>query len=58
VATAVLLAEWGMAEGRTVSLRTASGRTLEVTLRRTGTGWAPSLRGEGRIVFEGRLAEV
>jgi diaminopimelate epimerase len=58
VASAVLLAEWGLMDGSGVALRTASGRTLEVSLRRTAGGWLPSLRGEGRLVFRGRLAEM
>ncbi len=57
VASAILLNEWGKAGDR-VALRTRSGRTLEVTLRRGNGAWHPSLRGEGRIVFEGRLREV
>lgn len=58
VASAVLLVEWKRVAGPTVSLRTASGGHLEVTLRRTDRGWMPSLRGEGRLVFRGRLADV
>lgn len=58
VASAVLLAEWGLAAGSTIKLKTASGQPLEVTLRRTAGGWSPSLRGEGRIVFRGRLGDV
>lgn len=57
VATAVLLKEWGLA-GDSVDLITSSGRTLQVTLRRTGEAWTPSLRGEGRLVFSGRLGET
>ena len=57
VASAILLKEWGEAGDR-VSLRTRSGRTLNVTLKRRDGSWYPSLRGEGRIVFEGRLREV
>ena len=57
VACAILLKEWGVA-GDQVSLRTRSGRTLDVTLKRRGRAWYPSLRGEGRIVFEGLLREV
>ncbi|MEX1186635.1 MAG: diaminopimelate epimerase [Gemmatimonadaceae bacterium] len=57
VASAILLNEWGKSGDR-VALRTRSGRTLEVTVRRRGGAWYPSLRGEGRIVFEGRLREV
>lgn len=57
VATAVLLKEWGLADG-SIDLVTSSGRTLQVTLRRTGDAWTPSLRGEGRLVFSGRLGET
>ena len=57
VASAILLKEWGKTGDR-VSLRTRSGRVLDVTLRRRNGLWYPSLRGEGRIVFEGRLREV
>jgi diaminopimelate epimerase len=57
VATAVLLKEWGLA-GDSVDLITSSGRTLQVTLRRTGDAWTPSLRGEGRLVFSGKLGET
>lgn len=57
VAIAVLLKEWGLA-GDSVDLITSSGRTLQVTLRRTGDAWTPSLRGEGRLVFSGRLGET
>ncbi len=57
VATAILLASWGEAGNETV-LWTRSGLPLTVTLRREGSAWLPSLRGEGRIVFEGSLREV
>lgn len=57
VATAVLLKEWGLA-GDQVDLITSSGRTLQVTLRKTGDAWTPSLRGEGRLVFSGKLGET
>lgn len=57
VASAILLKEWGKS-GDQVSLRTRSGRTLDVTLRRENGAWYPSLRGEGRIVFEGGVREV
>ena len=58
VATAVLLAQWGAAPPDGLSLRTRSGRTLEVRLSRDHEWWLPSLRGEGRIVFRGELAEI
>lgn len=56
VASAILLVEAGEAESP-VRLRTRSGRTLTVRLRRSERGWEPSLSGEARIVFEGRLGE-
>jgi diaminopimelate epimerase len=58
VAAAVLLAEWGLAPRSGVALETASGRQLEVSITEEAGLRRPSLRGEGRIVFEGRLAEV
>ena len=57
VATAILLSAWGETGSETV-LWTKSGLPLTVTLRREGSSWIPSLRGEGRIVFEGRLREL
>jgi diaminopimelate epimerase len=57
VATAILLSESGEA-GQRVALTTRSGRVLRVRLERTSAGWIPSLSGEARIVFEGRLGEV
>ena len=59
VATAILLAAWGMAPGPAVDLVTRSGRPLRVTVRRgEDGGWRPSLAGEGRVVFRGTLAEL
>lgn len=57
VATAIMLSEWGET-GHETTLWTRSGLPLVVTLRRDGPSWLPSLRGEGRIVFEGRLREL
>jgi diaminopimelate epimerase len=57
VATAIALADWGES-GSETTLWTRSSLPLTVTLRRRGDEWLPSLRGEGRIVFEGRLREV
>ena len=57
-ATAILLREWGLA-GDQVELETRSGRTLTVILRRSLEGaWLPTLRGEGRLVFEGTFADL
>ncbi|WP_337170696.1 diaminopimelate epimerase [Gemmatimonas aurantiaca] len=64
VATAVLLATWGLAD-RTVVIRTSSGRDVEVLLaplpgdsEGARSGFAPTLRGEGRIVFRGKIADI
>lgn len=57
VASAILLVEAGEAESP-VRLTTRSGRTLTVRLKRGDGGWRPSLSGEARIVFRGRLGEV
>jgi diaminopimelate epimerase len=57
VATAIMLAAWGDS-GLETTLWTRSGLPLIVTLHREGTSWQPSLRGEGRLVFEGSLREV
>jgi len=57
VAVAILLNEWGEG-GHTVDLKTHSGRTLTVRLRRKDGVWQPSLSGEARIVFVGSLGEI
>ena len=57
VAAAILLASWGESGNETV-LWTRSGLPLTVTLKRKGAAWLPSLRGEGRIVYEGRLRDL
>ena len=57
VATAILLTDWGEASGP-VELETSSGRVLRVRLDRTSGGWSPSLAGEGRVVYQGTLAET
>lgn len=56
VATAILLAVWGECGGQ-ASFVTRSGRELLVTIRADGSRWRPSLRGEGRLVFTGELAD-
>ena len=56
VATAIMLADWGES-GKETTLWTRSSLPLTVTLRREKNSWFPSLRGEGRIVFEGRLRD-
>jgi diaminopimelate epimerase len=57
VASAIMLSSWGETDAET-TLWTRSGLPLVVRLRRDGKAWLPSLRGEGRIVFEGRLREL
>jgi diaminopimelate epimerase len=57
VATAILLSSWGLASAP-VEIASSSGRMLRVGLAREGDTWMPSLSGEGRVVYEGRLAEV
>lgn len=57
VATAILLASWGDS-GKETILWTRSELPLTVTLRRDGDAWYPSLRGEGRIVFEGSVRDL
>ena len=57
VATAIMLSEWGESALET-TLLTRSGLPLVVTLRRDGSAWRASLRGEGRIVFEGLLRDI
>ena len=57
VATAILLTDWGETGKETV-LWTRSSLPLTVTLRRDGDSWLPSLRGEGRIVFEGEIRDL
>jgi diaminopimelate epimerase len=57
VATAVLLSKWGQA-GTELSLKTRSGKPLVVRHREADGRIHPSLRGEGRIVFEGRIRDL
>jgi diaminopimelate epimerase len=64
VATAVLLATWGLARSP-VSIRTSSGRDLVVSMKALPSAgsdepnaWQPTLRGEGRVVFRGRIATL
>jgi diaminopimelate epimerase len=55
VATAAVLRAWGVAPDG-VQLVTRSGLTLFAT--GGGKGRSPTLRGEGRIVFTGQIAEL
>lgn len=60
VATAILLTSWS-ADRRAeqeVELVTSSGNPLFVKIRHDGGVWLPTLRGEGRVVFRGELAEL
>jgi len=57
VATAIMLAGWGES-GRETVLWTRSSLPLTVSLKRDGDTWLPSLRGEGRIVFEGEIRDL
>jgi diaminopimelate epimerase len=57
VATAILLSSWGEAAKET-TLWTRSALPLTVSLRREKDSWLPSLRGEGRIVFEGTIRDL
>jgi diaminopimelate epimerase len=57
VASAIVLASWGETGSETV-LQTRSGKPLVVRLAKSGEGWLPSLRGEGRVVYEGSIREL
>jgi len=58
VATAILLRLWGEA-GDDVELETASGGRLGIrSVRGSDGSWTASLRGEGRLVFEGVLGDM
>lgn len=57
VATALMLILWDEAESP-VEIETRSGLCLGVRLDRQNDAWLPSLSGEGRVVYEGRLAEI
>lgn len=61
VATAVLLAAWGLTMEESVTILTSSGREVMVRLRPRvdptsgNRGYLPTLRGEGRVVFRGTI---
>jgi diaminopimelate epimerase len=60
IGTAILLVRWGLAQSP-VTIRTTSGRQLIVTLRETEGRpgeFQPSLKGEGRIVYRGRIDDL
>jgi diaminopimelate epimerase len=56
IASAVLLNSWGLSVAETV-LVTRSERPVTVRLRADGDQLWPMLRGEGRLVFTGELAD-
>ena len=60
VASAALIRAWGLADAAdAVELTTRSGLPLAVRFRTDAEGrTVPSLRGEGRIVFEGELRDL
>jgi diaminopimelate epimerase len=57
ISSAILIATWTGNPGP-IRLKTRSGRTLTVRLTKTAGGWKPSLSGEARVVFRGRLGEL
>ena len=54
VATAMLLREWDLDDSPVV-IKTRSGADVRVTVSAAS---APRLRGEGRLVFEGTVADI
>ena len=57
IAAAILLHAEGEADSQ-VGLTTRSGRTLRVRQTAAGAGFRPSLSGEARLVFQGRIGEL
>lgn len=57
VATAIMLSAWGES-GTETTVWTRSSLPLTVSLERKAGSWLASLRGEGRIVFEGRIRDL
>ena len=57
VASGVLLRTWGL-ESEDIRVTTRSGRDVMVSLRVENDRWLPSLQGEGRIVFSGRVGAL
>ena len=57
VATAMLLARWGLAGGP-VTIQTRSGRELAVRFSGDGMAPRPSLMGEARVVYRGAFGEL
>ena len=61
VATAALLAAWGLSAADVIRLETSSGRELEVRFRLNPNDPAhpvPVLSGEGRVVFSGHIGAL
>jgi diaminopimelate epimerase len=65
VATAVMLAEWGLTNGESSGILSSSGKSLSVRLSASSRGtadssatYSPTLRGEGRVVFRGAIEGV
>jgi len=58
VATGVLVTAWGLARAGPVRIQTRSGRELSVRLSGPPAAPAPSLSGEARIVYSGKLGDV
>jgi diaminopimelate epimerase len=61
VATAAMLATWGLTSDPVVRIRTSSKRILEVDLHPLAgdvPGFAPTLRGEGRVLFRGQIESL
>ena len=56
ISSAILLNSWG-ASGAETRFTTRSDRDVTVRLRRDGQLWRPTLRGQGRLVFTGELAD-
>lgn len=60
IATGILLKSWELAASP-VNLWTTSGRPAAISLRvpvAPNTGFLPSLRGEGRVVFRGKIEAI
>ncbi|HEY9427391.1 MAG TPA: diaminopimelate epimerase [Gemmatimonadaceae bacterium] len=56
ISSAILLNTWG-SSGAETTFTTRSDRPVTVRLRRDGGLWRPTLRGQGRLVFTGELAD-
>ena len=56
-ASAAILEAWGLAKSP-VELLTTSGRILTATVRHSGPEIRPSLKGEGRLVYSGEIADL